>query len=65
MNKIQLEKLVRSLVQSQESEWSEFKANKVNHDDIGQNISAISNSIALLNRDQGYYGVLIITAENF
>ena len=54
MDELQLEKIVKNLLQSQESEWVEFKQNNNNPEDIGQNISAISNSIALLNRDQGY-----------
>ena len=54
MNELQLEKIVKTLLQSQESEWVEFKWNNSNHADIGRNISAISNSIAILNRDQGY-----------
>ena len=54
MNALQIEKLVRNLLQSQESEWLEFKENNCNPEDIGKNLSAISNSVALLNRGQGY-----------
>ena len=54
MNEHLIEKLVKSLLQSQESEWLEFKKDNEKPEKIGQNISAISNSIALLNRDQGY-----------
>jgi predicted HTH transcriptional regulator len=37
-----------------ETEWVEFKLNNDNPDDIGQYVSAISNSCALLDRDVGY-----------
>ena len=54
MNELQLEKIVKTLLQAQELEQVEFKQNNSNPKDIGQNISAISNSIALLNHDHGY-----------
>lgn len=54
MNSLQLEQLIKNLLQSQESEWLEFKEDNDNSDDIGKNISAISNSIALLERERGY-----------
>ena len=50
-----LAQLVRELVaQSSESEWVEFKENNVAPQQIGENISAISNSAALLHRGVGY-----------
>ncbi len=54
MNNSQFKQLIKSLLQAQESEWLEFKKSNDNPDGIGKNISAISNSIALLGRDQGY-----------
>lgn len=37
-----------------ETEWVEFKLNNIWHDEIGQNISALSNSAALLKRRGSY-----------
>lgn len=54
MDEFQIKQLVKSLLESQESEWLEFKENKYKPEEIGKNISAISNSIALLNHEQGY-----------
>ena len=45
---------MKSLLKSQESEWLEFKENNYDPERIGKNISAISNSVALLERDKGY-----------
>lgn len=50
-----LAQLARELVtQSGESEWVEFKENNADPQKIGENISAISNSAALLHRGVGY-----------
>ena len=49
-----IRRLVKKLLESQESEWLEFKENNYEHERIGKNISAISNSVALLERDKGY-----------
>jgi len=38
----------------QEAEWVEFKVNNTDPDEIGKNISALSNSAALLNKPFGY-----------
>ena len=54
MNKKHIKPLLRRLLESQESEWLEFKENNCEHERIGKNISAISNSVALLERDKGY-----------
>ena len=54
MENTQTKNLIKSLLQYQESEWLEFKENNAHSDDIGKNISAISNSITLLERNQGY-----------
>ncbi len=37
-----------------ETEWVEFKVNRAEHEEIGQNISALSNSAALLRKHCGY-----------
>jgi len=37
-----------------ETTWLEFKRNAVNHERLGQNLSALSNSAALEGRDTGY-----------
>ena len=39
---------------STETEWVEFKLNRVDHDEIGQNISALSNSAALEGKIKAY-----------
>ena len=55
MNTSDFTKLVRELTcLSNESEYVEFKCNKAEPDQIGENISAISNSIALLGKPRGY-----------
>ena len=48
------EKQIRTLLQSSESEWLEFKKDNTDPQEIGKNISAISNSIVLLERNRGY-----------
>ena len=54
MKEFQIEKLVKNLLQYQESEWLEFTKDNEKPEKIGQNISAMSNSLALLDRAQGY-----------
>lgn len=39
---------------SDEYEWFEFKSNHVSPDDIGTYISALSNSAAMLGREESY-----------
>lgn len=47
--------LVEELAEfSEETEWIEFKENQAEPDQIGENISAISNSAALLGKTRGY-----------
>ncbi|MGL4483359.1 MAG: AlbA family DNA-binding domain-containing protein, partial [Anaerovoracaceae bacterium] len=49
------EKLLNEIIiSSNESEWLEFKHNNSTPETIGQNISAISNSLMLLDREKGY-----------
>lgn len=60
MNALELTSLLDRLVaQPKESEWLEFKHNFHSKDEIGERISALSNSAALLNLPYGYliYGV--------
>jgi ATP-dependent DNA helicase RecG len=40
--------------QSQESQWLEFKSNGIDHERIGQYISALSNGATLANQTYGY-----------
>lgn len=55
MNNNDLKKLLEELVQQpQESEWIEFKHNFHSPEEIGERISAISNSTCILGRDYGY-----------
>lgn len=55
MAKSRLENLVRELTRlPKETEWVEFKHNKAEPAEIGANLSAISNSIALLGKPCGY-----------
>ncbi|SOZ22158.1 conserved hypothetical protein; putative DNA interacting protein (helicase/transcriptional regulator) [Cupriavidus taiwanensis] len=50
-----LASLVRELCKlPTETEWLEFKRNRVDHEQIGEYISALSNSAALANRAHGY-----------
>jgi predicted HTH transcriptional regulator len=50
---------------SEETEWIEFKESQADPEQIGQNISAISNSAALLGKTRGYvvWGVQDISHE--
>jgi predicted HTH transcriptional regulator len=54
--KILLDELAQ---QSKETEWVEFKVNNSNPEEIGCNISALSNSATLCEKEKGYlvYGV--------
>ena len=55
MNQSQLSKLVHQLVaQPQETEWIELKLNRVDPQAIGEYISALFNSAALLGRLRAY-----------
>lgn len=55
MNATELSTLLQDLLaMSRETEWVEFKHNNYNHDDIGQYISALSNSAALHCKDAAY-----------
>ena len=55
MEKEQLDKLLSH----EESEWLEFKENNTNPEDIGEYISALSNSACLHDKESAYlvYGV--------
>ena len=55
MNETDLKKLLEELVQQpHESEWIEFKHNFHSLDEIGERISALSNSASILNKDFAY-----------
>lgn len=55
MNETDLKKLLEDLVQQpQESEWVEFKHNFHSPEEIGERISALSNSACILNKEFGY-----------
>ncbi len=55
MEQDQLEKLVRSfLASSRETEWVEFKHNNADPEEIGEYVSALANSAALVNEQSGY-----------
>ena len=55
MTKASFEKLIKKLSSlSKENEWVEFKRNNARPDEIGENISALSNSSALLRKQCGY-----------
>jgi len=55
MNSSELANLVHELLRlPNETEWVEFKHNKAEPEKIGQNLSALSNSVALLGRKCGY-----------
>lgn len=61
MNALELTSLLDRLVaQPKESEWLEFKHNFHSKEEIGERISALSNSAALLNLPYGYlvFGVI-------
>ena len=55
MNQIELETLLKNLLKtSGETEWLEFKKNNYNPTQIGERISALSNSANVKNKDYGY-----------
>ena len=55
MNKTELERLILELISlPKETEWVEFKHNNADPKEIGSTISAISNTVALLERPYGY-----------
>ncbi len=55
MEQDELEKLVRSfLASSRETEWVEFKHNNADPEEIGEYVSALANSAALVNEQSGY-----------
>lgn len=55
MNENDLKKLVEDLIQQpHESEWVEFKHNFHSPEEIGERISALSNSTCILNKEFGY-----------
>lgn len=61
MNVDQKKKFLENLLQNNdECEWVEFKENFHSPEEIGQNISAISNSVTLHNKPRGYivFGVV-------
>jgi ATP-dependent DNA helicase RecG len=60
MKKEEFEVLIEELrALPQESEWVEFKVNNSKPDEIGEYISALSNSACLENKEFGYlvYGI--------
>ncbi|KUY30700.1 RNA-binding domain-containing protein [Elizabethkingia ursingii] len=62
MNEKDLKKLLEELVQqTQESEWIEFKHNFHSPEEIGERISALSNSASILSKEFGY---LVFGIEN-
>lgn len=55
MNELEMTSLINRLVaQPKESEWLEFKHNFHSKEEIGERISALSNSAALLNLPYSY-----------
>lgn len=55
MNIEELHKLLEELLAlPKENEWVEFKANNANPEEIGENISALSNSSCLYGKSNGY-----------
>ncbi len=55
MDNIELKKIVEKLVAlPRETEWVEFKENFHSPEEIGQRISALSNSARLLDKSFGY-----------
>jgi len=55
MNQIELETLLKNLLKtSRETEWLEFKKNNYNPAEIGERISALSNSANVKGKDYGY-----------
>lgn len=66
MTQTELHKLLLELCsQPQEEHWLEFKLNYINHDEIGEYISALSNGATISNKSFGYliWGVENITHE--
>lgn len=66
MKELDLKKLLEDLVQQpRESEWLEFKLNFHSPEEIGERISALSNSACILNKEFGYlvFGVADETHE--
>ena len=59
MDKEDLSELLKRLLSLDENEWVEYKENNSNPEDMGQYISALSNSACLHKQDYGYlvYGV--------
>ncbi len=50
-----MKEIIENIIKSPaETEWVEFKLNYKNPDDIGEYISALSNSAALHNKPEGY-----------
>lgn len=55
MNSEEFESLIQELTsQTKETEWLEFKHNNSDPVKIGENIAALSNSVALLGKPEGY-----------
>ena len=55
MTQTELHKLLLELcAQPQEEHWLEFKLNYINHDEIGEYISALSNGATISNKPFGY-----------
>jgi ATP-dependent DNA helicase RecG len=55
MEESDLRKLIDSVIKlSKETEWIEFKHNFHSAEEIGERISAISNSACILNQQYGY-----------
>ena len=55
MNEQELQALLFELINSpNETEWLEFKVNNNNSEEIGEYISAISNSACIVDKDFGY-----------
>ena len=55
MNNDELDDLLTALAaMPQETEWVEFKHNRAEPEDIGEYLSALSNSAALLDEEDGY-----------
>src|SRR3989338_3753045 len=61
MNNLELYELFENLLGFDESEWIEFKKDNSNPEDIGEYLSALSNSACLHKQDFGY---LIFGVEN-
>ncbi|MBS0607545.1 MAG: putative DNA binding domain-containing protein [Verrucomicrobia bacterium] len=54
MDSVQFQNLVRQLATTKESEWLELKHNNTDPYEIGENISALSNAAALLEKRSAY-----------